>query len=224
MYSGGKDSTFVVESLQNSGFEVTCLISIISENPDSYMLHTANIELSKLSAMALGIPIVSGRTKGMKEEELSEIQECIAKARKKFPFEFLGSGAICSEYQRSRLAKIASQIGISSLTPLWGVDQEQYVRDLVQKGYHFIFTSVSAEGLNESWLGKSIDEKAVVNLVSLSRKYHFNPALEGGEGETLVLDCPLFKKSRLEITESTLRWDGSRGILAIKNAKLVNKY
>ena len=106
LFSGGKDSTYVIEKLRSSGYEVSCLVSLISENPDSYMLHTPNIELARLSAEALEIPIEFGFTKGLKEQELIDIRNSLKEARKKFSFDYLGSGGLSSEYQRSRLQRI----------------------------------------------------------------------------------------------------------------------
>ena len=48
LYSGGKDSTFAIDLLRRDGFQVSCLITLFSENPDSYMLHTANLNLVEL--------------------------------------------------------------------------------------------------------------------------------------------------------------------------------
>jgi diphthine-ammonia ligase len=47
-------------------------------------------------------------------------------------------------------------------------------------------------------------------------------ALEGGEGETFVLDCPLFKE-RIEVVSSRKHWDGMAGNLEILEARLVPK-
>ncbi len=223
LYTGGKDSTYAIEKLKEANFKVTCLVSVISENPYSYMLHTPNIKTTELSATALDIPIVYGRTKGEKEKELSDIRDSINEARRRYPFEFLGSGGLCSEYQKSRLEKIAREIGLTPLSPLWGIDQRRYMRNLVKKRYRFILTAVSSAGLDEKWLGRTIDEESIKQLESLSDKYHFNPAFEGGEAETFVLDCPLFRKSRLEIVECESEWDGSSGRLTINEARLVDK-
>jgi len=223
LYSGGKDSTYAIEKLRSSGFIVSCLITMVSENPYSYMLHTSNIYATGLCANALEIPRVLGFTTGEKESELSDIKNTIVEARKEFGFTHLGSGAICSEFQKSRLDKMAKAIGLLPEAPLWGVDQRIYVSEVVEKGYNFILTSVSAEGLDDSWLGRSVDKQAVVQLLDLSKKYRFNPALEGGEGETMVLDCPLYPRNRIEITESEKKWNGYEGLLKIRKARLVNK-
>ena len=122
LYSGGKDSTYAIEVLKNSGFEIACLITMVSENAFSYMLHTSSILTSGLTAKALEIPNILGYTKGEKESELSDIRNTIAQAKREFGFTHLGSGGLCSVYQRSRLEKITEDFGLFSETPLWGRD------------------------------------------------------------------------------------------------------
>jgi len=223
LFSGGKDSTYAIDLLRRDTFRVSCLITIFSENPDSYMLHTANINLVELSARALQIPLVIGRTTGKKEEELQDIKRTVLTAKEEYSFNTLGCGGLASNYQKSRIEKIAKECEVTSVCPLWGIDQREYMKKLVESGYHFVLTSVSAAGLDESWLGKEIDQKSANNLIELSRKYRFNAALEGGEGETLVLDCPLFVTERLKLVEYKKKWNGYQGLLEITKAELERK-
>ena len=223
LYSAGKDSTYAIQKLREEGCDVVCLISMISENPDSYMLHTANIQMTELGARALEIPLVTGRTAGRKEEELVDVQSTIFRAKNEFHFDVLGCGGIASVYQKTRIEKLAKDCGLTAMAPLWGIDQEAYMRKLALLKYSFILTSVSAEGLDERWLGRIMDEKAVEELISLSRKFGFNVALEGGEGETLVLDCPLYSNRCIKIVESNKKWERGAGILEIFRAELIPK-
>lgn len=223
LYSGGKDSTYTIDLLRRDGFQVSCLITVFSENPDSYMLHTANINLVELSARALRIPLVTGRTKGNKEEELQDIRRAVLHAKEKYSFDSIGCGGLASNYQKTRIEKIAEDCNISSNCPLWGIDQARYLQQLVDSNYHFVLTSVSAAGLDDQWLGREMDQQSVKELIELSRKYNFNVALEGGEGETLVLDCPLYEKERLKLVDCRKKWDGYRGILEIAKAELEMK-
>jgi diphthine-ammonia ligase len=223
LYSGGKDSTYAVDLLRREGYQISCLITLFSENPDSYMLHTANINLVELSAKALQIPLVVGHTKGNKEEELQDIKRVVLDAKEEYHFEIIGCGGLASNYQRTRIEKIAEECKIGSACPLWGVDQTRYLRELIDSGYRFVITSVSAAGLDESWLGREIDQKSVEELIELSKKFKFNAALEGGEGETLVLDCPLFARERLRIVEYRKIWNGYQGLLEITRAELEMK-
>ena len=48
-----------------------------------------------------------------------------------------------------------------------------------------------------AWQGE-LDKEAIDKLMSVSKKCGFNLTFEGGEAETLVIDCPLYCK-RLQI-------------------------
>jgi diphthine-ammonia ligase len=223
LYSGGKDSTFTIDILKRRGMQISCLITVFSENADSYMLHTSNINLVKLSAKALRIPIVLGQTQGRKEDELEDIERTVAIAQSRYDFDAIGCGGISSVYQKTRIQRIAENRGLGVICPLWGIDQKKYLKELLESKYDFILTSVSAAGLDDSWLGKRIDKNRILELTRLSDKYGFNPALEGGEGETIVLDCPIFKQDRLKILESKTVWNGYNGSFIITRACLDKK-
>ena len=66
--------------------------------------------------------------------------------------------------------------------------------ELLENSFEFIFTSIAADGLNKSWLNKVITSDDLEKLNQLKNKIGSNVAGEGGEFESLVLDCPLFKK------------------------------
>ena len=53
---------------------------------------------------------------------------------------------------------------------------------------------VAAFPLDKSWLGRKVDKSFIKDVTKLHEKYKIHPAGEGGEFETFVLDCPLFKK------------------------------
>ena len=77
-------------------------------------------------------------------------------------------------------------------------------------------------GLEKEWLGRVIDTESLDRLTLLSKKHGFSLAFEGGEAETLVLDCPIFSK-KLRVIKANTHWDGQRGIFEILEAELVNK-
>ena len=57
-----------------------------------------------------------------------------------------------------------------------------------------MIVGVFAYPLDDSWLGRKIDEKFIEGVKKLRDKYQINPAGEGGEFETFVLNCPLFSR------------------------------
>ena len=66
LYSGGKDSTLAL-LLAKEHHEIACLITVVSENPESYMFQTPNVEWTHLHAEAIGVPLVKMPTKGEKQ-------------------------------------------------------------------------------------------------------------------------------------------------------------
>jgi uncharacterized protein (TIGR00290 family) len=96
------------------------------------------------------------------------------------------------------------------------------MRALVEGGFKVVIVGVSAFGLDERWLGRVLDGKAIEELNRLHKKYGLNPCFEGGEAETLVLDCPIYMK-RIEIQSYKIHWDGQRGIFEISDVSLISK-
>ena len=71
--------------------------------------------------------------------------------------------------------------------------------------------------MNESFLGRKIDERLIEDLKKL--KIHLGA--EGGEYETFILNCPLFSK-KIEIIESEKIMENyCTGRLEIKKIKLI---
>ncbi len=221
LFSGGKDSTLALH-LAVEKEEVVCLITIISKNKESFMYHTPNIEISALQAEALGLPQITKTTQGEKEKELSELEDAIAEAARKYQIEGVVTGAVESVYQTERVQRICNHLGLWCFNPLWKHDQKALLEELLEKRFKVIISGVFAYPLDEKWLGKQIDTKLIDKLVDLQQKYGLSPAGEGGEIETTVLDAPLFKK-KIEVLDYSVEFKGNSGVFIIKQARLVSK-
>ena len=221
LFSGGKDSTYALLKAMEKD-SVVCLITILSKNKESYMFHTPNIEITSLQAGAIGLPLIQATTEGVKEEELKDLEEAIKSAKEKFKIEGLVTGAVESVYQSQRIKKICDNLGISCINPLWKKDQEGLLRELIKNKFKIIISGIFAYPLDDKWLGREIDEKAIKELVELRGKYHISPSGEGGEIETTVLDAPFFKK-KIEILESSKIYKENSGVFVIKKARLTEK-
>jgi len=209
LFSGGKDSCLALHKAMQE-HQIVCLISLISENKESYMLHVPNIEFTKVQAEAIGIPLIQISTKGEKEKELEDLKKALIQAKKKFGIEGVITGAIRSEYQASRIQKLCDKLNLKCINPLWHKDEEQHWREILNSKFKVIISSIAADGLEEEWLGRIIDNDNFEKLKFLSKKFHFNLAFEGGEGETTVIDAPFFKK-RIKILDSKTEYDNYSG-------------
>jgi ABC transporter with metal-binding/Fe-S-binding domain ATP-binding protein len=221
LWSGGKDSTYAAY-LASKRAQLACLITLFPKTETSYMFHFPNLRWTGLQAEVAGVPQVVGDTAGIKEEELADLKAVVLSAKRKFGLKGIYTGALASVYQKSRVERICAELDLQCISPLWNVDPENHLRALVRDGFVVEVVSVSALGLDEKWLGRMLDEGAIDELVALGAKYKFHVGLEGGEGETFVLDCPLFSK-RIEVVSSQKHWRGDSGYLEITEARAVPK-
>jgi predicted ATP pyrophosphatase (TIGR00289 family) len=221
LFSGGKDSTMAIYKAIEEGYNVEYLVSMISDNPESYMFHVPNIHITELSSEAMGIPLIKAKTHGVKEKELDDLKSVLKDLKDK-GVEAIFAGALASKYQKSRIDQLCIDVGLISKAPLWHVDPREYMEEIINLGFEVIIISVSAEGLDESWLGRRIDSKLLDEIIKLHNKYGMHMAFEGGEAETLVLDCPIFKK-HIKILESSNVWDRDNGYFLISKAELEKK-
>jgi len=216
LFSGGKDSVFSIYIAKQWGWDISHLITICPKRTDSWMYHSINIQQSKKIAKALAIKQVFKNSLGRKEEELKDLKKIL----KDLSIDGVISGAISSEYQRTRIEKICHDLRIKSFTPLWHKNQLHMLKEQIKAGFKIMIVGVSAYGLDKSWLGKLIDYNCIKNLISIENKYKINIAGEGGEYETLTIDGPIYKK-KLIIDNYKIKWNRDNGFLYIRKSHLV---
>lgn len=221
LLSGGKDSVYSCWRAMEY-HKVVCFITIRSQNHESYMFHTPNIDLTRLQAEAAGIPLIEWETRGEKEVELDDLALAIRSAIDQFNIEGVVSGAIQSVYQAARVQKICADLGLWSFNPLWLCDQEQYLNDLINAGFVVIVAGVFSAPFDESWLGRQIDVSFVRSLSAMSGRWGISLTGEGGEYESFVCDAPFFQRN-IQITSAETEYQNHNGRYYIRDARLVEK-
>jgi ABC transporter with metal-binding/Fe-S-binding domain ATP-binding protein len=221
LFSGGKDSTLALHKAAEKE-EVVCLITLVSQNKESFMFHTPNIDVTALQAEAMRLPLIQKVTEGKPEEELEDLEEAIAQAVKDFQIEGVVSGAVESVYQSERIQRVCNRLGVWCFNPLWKRNQKVLLEEIVAKGFRVIISGVFAYPLDKDWLGKEMDKELIEKLVFLGKEFGLSPSGEGGEIETTVLDAPLFKK-KIEVLDYEVDAKGNSGVFRIKRAQLITK-
>jgi len=220
LYSGGKDSTFAIYLAKQEGHEVKCLVTIFPLSEESQFLHYPNISITKLQAKSMKLPHLYGSASSNDTKiEVSELESLLMQAKKEFGIEGIVHGGILSEFQKNYFESVCKKLSLKIISPLWRIDQKQYMKKLIESDFKYIITSVSSEGLDDSWLGRVITHKDIDDLEKLAITHGFNLSFEGGEAESLVLNCPLFSMS-LKIIKSNKIWDGYRGRFEITDVTL----
>ncbi len=220
LVSGGKDSISALYKAVKMGHTVVYLLNMLPSSEESYMFHYPNASLVRLQAEALEIPLIQETTAGEKEKELEDLKRLFERVAEEV--DGIVTGALASRYQKSRIDRLCSELGLESIAPLWGIEPEDYWEWLLAENFRIVITGVAALGLDQRWLGRVIDEKALKELRGLAEKYKFHLGFEGGEAETFVLDMPLFKR-KIHIEEAEIVWKGNHGYYVIKKAGLIEK-
>lgn len=218
LYSGGKDSNYALYKASQD-HEISCLITLQPINDESLLFHYPNVWITTVQASILEIPQIFHF---VENDELSSLYEVLSLAKKEYAIEGVVTGGIKSKFQYDKFGRVFENLDIKVLAPIWGVQEDTYLNSLIDEGFKFVMVSVSALGLGKEWLGKEFDRSMVNRFLEMAKRYRFNPSLEGGEGETLVLDMPLFKK-KLVILDSHIVWYKDRGMLKIDQLGLREK-
>jgi ABC transporter with metal-binding/Fe-S-binding domain ATP-binding protein len=219
LFSGGKDSAFALWYAELQGWSIEALVTVFPEKTDSWMFHYPALKWTGLQAKAAGLEQVCVRTSGVKEQELEDLRAALDSLKKASGIEGLVSGAIASEYQRTRLDNVCENLGLRSFAPLWHKNQEWLVKEEIEAGFEVIVTACNALGLNENWLGRRLGHNDLEELIKLNKKYGLSPAFEGGEAETFTLAGPTFK-NRLSVRRMTRHWSGDSGYLDLERVEL----
>ena len=220
LFSGGKDSTFAIYVAKKQGHDVKCLLSVFPKSDESHLLHHPNMKWTKLQSDSMNIPqLTITSTSDETDNELTLIENLLQNAKDQFQIEGLVHGGIQSKFQKDKFENVCSKLNLKVVAPLWDTDPEKYMNELIDSKFEFIMTTVSSDGLDDSWLGKTISKSDIVSLKHLSEKFGFNLNFEGGEAETFVTNCPLFTNS-IKINQSEKKWDGYRGRFEIVDAGL----
>lgn len=194
--SGGKDSVFSIYKAIQHGHTIECIVTIHPSVDDSMLFHYPNNRIPKSLADALDMPFigVDYTATSSKNAEIRVLEQVINQVRSTFDVEGIVHGAISSKFQNDIFRKVCIRHGLASIAPIWNVQPYNYLQTLIDNDFHVKIVSVSAMGLDFSWLGKDLDRELIEKLRLLRNKYGINMSFEGGEAETLTVDCPIFKR------------------------------
>uniref|UniRef100_A0A0D3B9M1 Diphthine--ammonia ligase n=1 Tax=Brassica oleracea var. oleracea TaxID=109376 RepID=A0A0D3B9M1_BRAOL len=218
LVSGGKDSCYVMMKCIQYGHEIVALANLLPvddsvDELDSYMYQTVGHQIIVSYAECMNLPLFRRRIRGSSrhqklsyqmtpDDEVEDMFVLLSEVKRQIPsITAVSSGAIASDYQRLRVESICSRLGLVSLAFLWKQDQTSLLQEMIANGIKAILVKVAAIGLDPSkHLGKDLAFMEP-HLLKLKELYGSNVCGEGGEYETLTLDCPLFTRARIVLDE-----------------------
>ncbi|NIB98820.1 diphthine--ammonia ligase [Halobacterium sp. R2-5] len=230
LFSGGKDSSWALYRALEEGLDVARLVTVHPEG-DSYMYHVPATRLASLAAESIGIPLVDVEPEDFEaaaatesgaqgDAELEPLEAALRELSDDLDGGLAGvtAGAVESEYQTSRIEAMADRLGCEVFAPLWQRDPRELGEAMLDAGFEIAILQVAAYGLDESWLGRTLDRDALDELAELNDEYGVHVLGEGGEFETFVTDGPHMSRP-IELAYETV-WNGDRGHIEVTDARL----
>ncbi|QCS43720.1 diphthine--ammonia ligase [Natrinema versiforme] len=230
LFSGGKDSSWALYRALESGLSVERLVTVHPAG-DSYMYHVPATELAALAAESIGIELIDVEpddfaadaatdSSAQGDDELEPLEAALADLDRELAGGIAGvtAGAVESEYQTSRIQGMCDRLGCDLFAPLWQEEPRELADAMLEAGFEIEIIQVAARGLDESWLGRTLDREAIDELEALNEEYGVHILGEGGEFETFVVDGPHMDR-RIDLEYET-EWEGTRGQVRITDARL----
>ncbi|KII95050.1 hypothetical protein PLICRDRAFT_98987 [Plicaturopsis crispa FD-325 SS-3] len=250
LLSGGKDSCYNLLHCSKNGHELVAAASLGPEHGkeelDSYLYQTVGQDAIEFVARALEVPlyrrVISGgaldqgaeygdrdprQTMGTQGDETEDLYDLLLTVKTHHPdVQGVSVGAILSNYQRVRVEHVCRRLSLTALSYLWQRDQGELMSEMIEAGMQSIIIKVAGIGLTSKHLGMTLSD-IHPTLIKLNDLYGSHICGEGGEYETLTLDCPLFKhRVVLKEVETVIHSDNDFATVAflrIKDAVLERK-
>ncbi|KAK3239918.1 hypothetical protein CYMTET_50185 [Cymbomonas tetramitiformis] len=232
LISGGKDSFTNLILCSTYGHETVALANLLpaedcTEELDSFMYQTVGHNVVTAQAQCMGLPLyrrrILGASKeqgleyhGTKGDEVEDLYRLLFAVKNAHPeIQAVSTGAIASDFQRLRVERVCARLGLISLCYLWRQNQRALLRTMIHSEVEAVLVKVAALGLEpRRHLGKTLGEMEGT-LHKLNRDYQSHICGEGGEFETLVLDCPLFSEGRIVLDDTEVVMHDNSGIAPV---------
>jgi diphthine-ammonia ligase len=218
-------------------------VPVNAEELDSFMFQTVGHSLIPSIAECCGIPlrrkiITHGQSREQAldytlapdpEDEVEILFRLLQSIKEEFPdVRGVVSGAILSHYQRLRVEAVCHRLGLTSIAPMWQLRAEEVLSLVAAAGVDARLIKVATFGLTPAkHLGRSLLEASLRSeLLHLQKTVQLHAAGEGGEFESLVVDCPLFSTKKIQILETSTYVDAEQpdvAALAITKHVVVEK-
>ncbi|WP_102275750.1 Dph6-related ATP pyrophosphatase [Cytobacillus massiliigabonensis] len=195
-WSGGKDSCMALDKLTKQGVEVACLITTIPIELGRTFGHGEKMELIKLQAKALNIPVefISCTF----EDYTSSFTEALKNFKHQYQLAGIAFGDLYLEGHREWGEQLANETSLEPIYPLWGKKEDALLllNTFVKSGYKATVIRVREDVLDKTWLGRQLDSAFIQDIT----KKDCCPMGESGEYHTFVSDGPLFQ-ARIELEQ-----------------------
>jgi uncharacterized protein (TIGR00290 family) len=185
MWSGGKDSALALARARTMGIQVDRLLSFYDSATGRVRFHATRIAMLEAQAAAVGIQLKAVPT-GWAEMESSLRTELRYLIDEGFTGVVLGDIHLADV--RAWYEERVTGAGLEHLEPIWGEPPQQLLEEFVGSGGRAVITCVDLSKLDETWLGRVVDESFAGEIAGTG----VDPCGENGEYHSFAFAGPVF--------------------------------
>jgi len=187
MWSGGKDSALALDRAIRSGIVVDRLLSFYDSATRRVRFHSTRVEMLEAQAAAIGIdlhaiPTTWSEMEANLRHELSSLHD--------EGFGGVVLGDIHLADVRAWYEERVNAAGLNHVEPIWGESPQLLLKEFVSSGGRAVITCVELAKLDESWLGRVIDDRFASEIARTG----VDTCGENGEYHSFAFAGPVFKK------------------------------
>ena len=187
MWSGGKDSALALDRAIRSGIVVDRLLSFYDSATRRVRFHSTRVEMLEAQAAAIGIDLHAIPTSWPEMEanlrhELSSLRD--------EGFSGVVLGDIHLADVRAWYEERVNGAGLNHVEPIWGESPQLLLKEFVSSGGRAVITCVELAKLDESWLGRVIDDRFASEIARTG----VDACGENGEYHSFAFAGPVFRQ------------------------------
>ena len=189
-WSGGKDSALALYEIQKAGsYEITALLTTLTEEYDRVSMHGVRRELIECQARLIGLPlervyIPKDSSNGDYEARMAQM---LSNYRREGVETAVFGDVFLADVRRYREENL-SKAGMKAVFPLWGRDTSELAGIFVGEGFKGVVTCVDSQFLDRRYVGRFFDKRFLAQLPQ-----GVDPCGENGEFHSFVYDGPIFR-------------------------------
>lgn len=190
-WSSGKDSALALyKTLRAGRHEVAALYTSVYKEDGRTLMHGVDEALVRRQAQRMGLPLAlyhldPAAPAATREAELTALLEGF---RRQGVTTALFGDIFLEDIRAWREEKLAP-LGFRVEFPLWGMGTGELMAEYLALGFRAVVTCVDGAALDESFVGRELDESFLRDLPPGA-----DPCGENGEYHSFVYDGPLFKE------------------------------
>ena len=190
-WSSGKDAALTLYYLrQDHQYDVQALLTSVNKHHDRVSMHGLRRSLLEQQVEALSIPAVTVELP--EQPDMQQYEREMETAFRQFRdsgITHAAFGDIFLEDLRAYREQQLQEIGLHGVFPIWKRDSKELVCEFLDLGFRAVVVCVNAGSLDESFVGRDIDQSFLDDLPE-----GVDPCGENGEFHTFCYDGPIFNK------------------------------